>query len=117
VEHSADSNGSKHLLLSLSGTTYTQDHFAHMVFLATGFEASVAGSALLSQLQQQAPVALVDNLPPLDDTLQWRDDVPVHIMGGAAALQLGPGALNLMGARAGAERVAVAVGKGLVKSP
>ena len=111
VQHPSGGDGSRQLRLSLCDATATfkRDHLAHMVFLATGFEAGVTGSTLLSQLQQQAPLDLVDDLPPLTETLQWRDDVPVHVMGGASALQLGPGALNLMGARAGAERVAAAV--------
>jgi hypothetical protein len=37
--------------------------------------------------------------------LQWREDCPLHVMGAYAALQLGPDALNLAGARVGAERL------------
>jgi hypothetical protein len=53
------------------------------------------------------------SIPYLSDTLQVRlpphdegNDLPLFLTGALAALQLGPGAANLAGARMGAERVA-----------
>lgn len=95
------------LTLMLSHDTgETKPVRADWVFLATGYSAAVPECALLRQLYEVAPVELVDGIPALGQHLQWRPDVPVHIMGAAAGLQLGPGAVNLIGARAGAERLA-----------
>ena len=52
-----------------------------------------------------------DGLPALTDDLAWRDDVPLFCAGKFAGLRLGPGAANLEGARAGAERIVLAVEK------
>lgn len=39
----------------------------------------------------------------------WKDDVPLFMMGRMAALELGPAAPNLGGAKIGAERIAWAI--------
>lgn len=57
------------------------------------------------------PLETYDGLPALTDDLAWREDVPLFCAGKFAGLRLGPGAANLEGARAGAERIVLAVGK------
>lgn len=57
------------------------------------------------------PLQVRDGLPTLTDDLAWRDDVPLFCAGKFAGLRLGPGAANLEGARAGAERIVLAVEK------
>ena len=57
------------------------------------------------------PLEVRDGLPTLTDDLAWRDDVPLFCAGKFAGLRLGPGAANLEGARAGAERIVLAVEK------
>ena len=47
------------------------------------------------------PVDIHGGLPDLRPDLSWAVGVPFHILGAYAALQLGPGALNLVGSRAG----------------
>ena len=39
----------------------------------------------------------------------WKDDIPLFMVGRLAALQLGPAAPNIGGAKIGAERVAWAI--------
>ena len=50
-----------------------------------------------------------DRLPRLTDELQNQEDINAFVMGEHAGLTLGPGSVNLMGARAGAARVAAAI--------
>ena len=54
----------------------------------------------------QEEVRVVGGLPVLHPSLALRRDVSCFVMGGYAALQLGPDALNLAGGRAGACRIA-----------
>ncbi|EDQ90562.1 uncharacterized protein MONBRDRAFT_36465 [Monosiga brevicollis MX1] len=81
---------------------------ADLIILATGTVVHAERHPLLSQLQTHWPIELcpTSGLPKLTARLQWRADVPVYVMGESAALQLGPGAVNLMGGRAGAARLA-----------
>lgn len=95
-----------------SGAVARFDH----IWLACGAVMDVQQHPLLSQLQAQAPIELINGLPAVTDDLQWRPDTPVFLMGEWSALQLGPGANNLMGARAGAARIAHALGGYLNRS-
>jgi hypothetical protein len=45
-------------------------------------------------------------LPKLTNELRIKDDINAFILGQHAGLTLGPGSVNLMGARAGAARIA-----------
>jgi hypothetical protein len=54
-------------------------------------------------------VPIVGGFPVLTTELQW-GSLPVFVVGALAGLQLGPGALNLMGARHGADIVAAKLG-------
>ena len=49
-------------------------------------------------------------MPRLTEDLRIREDINAFILGQHAGLTLGPGAVNLMGGRAGAARVAQAIG-------
>ncbi|EGG13254.1 Hypothetical protein MELLADRAFT_86675 [Melampsora larici-populina 98AG31] len=48
---------------------------------------------------------IIQGLPHLTESLQWGEQLPLFVMGGYAALELGPDAGNLSGSRSGAERV------------
>lgn len=61
---------------------------------------------LLREMNDQYPIEVKAGLPCLTNDLSWRNDVPLFMTGRMASLRLGPGAPNLEGARAGAERVA-----------
>ena len=65
---------------------------------------------LLQQIQQTHPTMLVNGLPVLDDHLRW-PGLELFITGGLAALQLGPAARNLHGARMAAARIVPAIAK------
>lgn len=75
------------------------------IYFATGARADVREMPLLSNINAQYPIDVIEGLPCLTDDLMWRDDVPLFMTGRLAGLRLGPGAPNLEGARLGAERI------------
>ena len=77
---------------------------AHRLWLATGQRLGVGQCPLLRQLHQQRPAPLVEDWPVLGPDLSW-PGTSVSVMGGLAALQLGPAARNLHGGRLAAERI------------
>lgn len=81
----------------------------HHVYFATGSAIDVKSISFLQSMHQKYPVEAVGGYPIVNDSLMWDDDVPLFVTGKLAALQLGPGAANLEGARLGAERIAWAV--------
>lgn len=82
---------------------------ADEVWLATGAAQDVARDPLLRPLHTEAPTAVLGGLPVLDHDLSW-PGTSVHLLGGYAALALGPASRNLWGARQGAERLGAALG-------
>lgn len=77
----------------------------HRIWLATGTTARADRDALLAPLIASTPTELADGLPVLDEACRW-PGTEIHLMGTLAALQLGPAARNLAGARMAAERIA-----------
>jgi hypothetical protein len=59
---------------------------------------------LFAGLLSTVPVPLCGGLPVLTPELRWAPGVDVHLLGAYAALELGPGALNLAGGRVVAPR-------------
>ncbi len=100
-----------------------------MIWMATGADNDVALYKPLQQLMTDLPVDIVGGLPVLNSDLTWKqpscsDEAPealwksllrrrLHVMGCLAGLQLGPDALNVIGARHGAVRVAKALRLGM----
>ena len=78
------------------------------IWLATGTKLDVAQNLLLSQMLEQCPTNVVNGFPVLDEHLRWHG-CEVFIMGGLAALQVGPTARNLSGARMASERIVPAI--------
>ncbi|MEB3360337.1 MAG: hypothetical protein VKK04_26675 [Synechococcales bacterium] len=78
------------------------------IWLATGSTLDVNHWSLLSDIRATHPLPLVNGLPILDPQLRWAG-CNLFIMGGAAALQLGPVARNLFGARLASERIVPAL--------
>lgn len=84
-----------------------------MIWLATGAQNHIDHYPALSHLREVLPVDVVNGLPVLNTDLSWRapeggDAEPtwkqvardrIWCMGALAALELGPDALNLIGAR------------------
>lgn len=77
---------------------------ADYLICATGTQIDISSDPLLAKLQAIHPVRLVGGLPVLSEQLQW-GDLPIHLMGGPAALELGPDAVNMSGAARGALRI------------
>lgn len=79
------------------------------IYFATGVASSITTLPLLRPILAKHPIPTFDGLPALTDDLAWSEDLPLFVTGKFAGLRLGPGAANLEGARAGAERVALAL--------
>ncbi|TPX72157.1 hypothetical protein SpCBS45565_g00635 [Spizellomyces sp. 'palustris'] len=77
----------------------------HAIWMATGSKMNVTQDPLLSQICKSVPTTLVEGFPVLTHDLRWQSSVPLYVMGGYAALQLGPNALNLAGAKIASERI------------
>lgn len=88
----------------------------HHVYLATGSEIDIEKLPFLQKMHNKHPINSSRGFPQLTDDLMWDNEIPLFATGKLAALQLGPGAANLDGARLGAERIAWAVGQLLDKS-
>ncbi|MBE9241936.1 SidA/IucD/PvdA family monooxygenase [Synechocystis salina] len=84
------------------------DCVAHLginrIWLCTGSTIDVRKWPLLKEIQTNYPTSIINGLPVLDSALRW-PGCNLHIMGGAAALQLGPVARNLAGARMAGDRL------------
>ena len=78
------------------------------VWMATGFDQDFCANPILARLAARHPIPIHAGIPDLDDDLAW-GGTPVHVVGAAAALVLGPTAGNLHGQRRGAHRVAKAI--------
>jgi len=86
------------------GTEYECDR----VWLATGTKLDVTADPLVSAILDNFPIPVVKGLPVLDTHLRWQG-CELFIMGGLAALQVGPVARNLSGARMASERIVPAL--------
>ena len=69
------------------------------IWLGTGSVVDVRKEPLFSKLYEKVKVDVINGLPAIDNDLTWTKGCGAYIMGAYAALQLGPGALNLAGAR------------------
>lgn len=84
------------------------DLTVNYVVSATGQAINFAGLPFTRRLMQQRPISVIPSgLPVVNEDLQWSSDIPFFVVGAYAALQVGPGAYNLIGIREAADRVAV----------
>nr|POE54473.1 hypothetical protein CFP56_41411 [Quercus suber] len=79
------------------------------IYFATGAQTDVHKLDFLQTMHSKHPIASCGGLPVLTDDLMWSANVPLFVTGRLATLRIGPGAGNLEGARAGAERIAWAI--------
>ena len=84
------------------------DVFDHVI-LATGSSTAPGLTPLFKQVESEFGLPMLDRFPLLDDALSWMDGEDLYVVGANAVLELGPGALNLMGAMRGAKIVAEAL--------
>lgn len=85
------------------------------IYYATGIETDVKTLPYLQTMQKKFPIQTHGGLPSINNDLMWNDRVPLFITGRMGALQIGPGAANLSGARSGAERIAWSISEYLEK--
>ena len=76
------------------------------VWVATGGAPGIGASPLFQHLLQTKPIPLEGEYPVLHASLRWDLGTPIYVVGAAAALTLGPDALNLAGTRMSSCRVA-----------
>ncbi len=97
--------------------TYTHTaapHISHIhqpidrIWLATGSQLNVTHWPLLAATRSQFPAQIVHGLPILDEHLRW-PGCNLFILGGAAALRIGPVARNLYGAKLACELIVPAL--------
>ncbi|NJL91967.1 MAG: hypothetical protein HC916_20940, partial [Coleofasciculaceae cyanobacterium SM2_1_6] len=74
------------------------------LWLATGSTLKVQEQPLLTPLLVTNPLEVVNGLPVLTTHLRW-GNCELYLMGGLAALQIGPTARNLAGARMASDRI------------
>ncbi|MEA5516949.1 FAD/NAD(P)-binding protein [Nodularia sp. UHCC 0506] len=80
------------------------------IWLCTGNKFDVTAEPLLTEVLETYPISIVNGLPVLDDYLRW-SGCELFITGGLAALQVGPTARNLSGARISSEKIVQAIVK------
>jgi hypothetical protein len=78
--------------------------------VATGSQLDARNHPLLHDVLAAHPIECVNGLPVIDEHLRWQG-CELFIMGGLAALRVGPAARNLSGARAASDRIVPALTK------
>ncbi|TRX99054.1 hypothetical protein FHL15_000396 [Xylaria flabelliformis] len=96
---------SKTWTISLKGEQKDLPPIDHIYF-ATGVGTDFEALPCLQSMRRDYPIETCGGFPCITEKMTWRDDVPLFVAGRFAALQLGPGAHNLIGARIGADRIA-----------
>jgi hypothetical protein len=79
------------------------------IYFATGAGSNVVDLPLMVSMNRDHPIEIKQGFPCITEDLMWKQNIPLFITGRLAALQLGPGAPHLEGARIGAERIAWAL--------
>jgi hypothetical protein len=103
--------GTKWQIICTDGMELTCDH----LWLATGTRFDAKAEPLLRQVMQQYPKPLVNGFPILDEHLRL-NSCELFIMGGLAALHVGPTARNISGARMASDRIVPALIKSTIRS-
>ncbi|KAG5953579.1 hypothetical protein E4U53_004678 [Claviceps sorghi] len=76
------------------------------IYFATGVQTNVSTLPYLRTIQKKYPIRSFGGFPCINEDLMWTNDLPLYCVGRLSALQLGPAAPNIGGAKVGAERVA-----------
>ncbi|BAZ05434.1 FAD/NAD(P)-binding protein [Calothrix sp. NIES-3974] len=83
------------------------------IWLSTGTKFDVTQEPLLTDILAAYPIPIINGLPVLDPSLGWHG-CELYMMGGLAALQIGPTARNLSGALMACEKIIPAIIKARV---
>ena len=86
------------------------------IWAATGTRFDVMAEPLLSKAIDKFPIPVVGGFPVIDRHLRWSGR-NLFLMGGLAALQVGPTARNISGARMASDRIVPVLAKSGVKHP
>lgn len=81
---------------------------ADQLWLGTGYTFDTRADPVTARLLDELPVEVVEGLPALEPDLSWGGS-SIYVSGGLAALELGPAARGLAGARMAAERYTQAI--------
>ncbi|KAM0245772.1 hypothetical protein ACHAQJ_010454 [Trichoderma viride] len=79
------------------------------IYFATGIQTDFACLPYLQTMLQKYPIHGHGGFPCINEDLMWKDGIPLFLAGRLGALQLGPAAPNIGGAKIAAERVAWAI--------
>jgi hypothetical protein len=90
-----------------------EEHECDRLWLATGTRTDVTAQPLLQEALQSYLVPVVNGLPVVDDRLRLPGS-ELFLLGGLSALQVGPVARNLSGARMASSRIVPALTKSSV---
>ncbi len=80
------------------------------IWLATGTKPDINAEPLFAEMLKNHPIEIVKGLPVLDKHLRWAG-CELFVTGPLAALQVGPTARNLSGARMACDRIVPAIVK------
>ena len=100
IEVDPDIDGSN-LEVSADGTVTVGSVRYALVILATGTTLAPLSNPLFANLQAKIPARFVGALPVLTPSLRWVEAEKIFVVGAPGALEIGPGALNLMGGKYG----------------
>jgi len=84
------------------------------IWLATGTQLDITAHSLLGEILEKYPVETVNGLPVLDKYLRW-PGCNLFLMGPWSALQVGPVARNLFGAKLACDRIVPALTKSSIR--
>lgn len=104
-------HGSNWQIICTDGMELTCDR----LWLATGTRFDAKAEPLLQQIMEQYPQPLINGFPILDEHLRWHG-CELFIMGGLAALRVGPTARNISGARMASDRIVPALTKSTIST-
>lgn len=79
------------------------------IYFATGIQTDFSCLPYLQNMLHKYPIHGHGGFPCINEDLMWKDGVPLFLAGRLGALQLGPAAPNIGGAKIAAERVAWAI--------
>jgi cation diffusion facilitator CzcD-associated flavoprotein CzcO len=96
--------GKSWLVICSDGSQHEFDR----IWLSTGTKFDATTEPLLKDVLAAHPINIVNGLPVLEENLRWRG-CELFIMGGLAALQVGPTARNLSGARMASDKIVPAI--------
>ena len=109
LELQVDTDIDQSVVSDFEGRLRVNGEMFDQIILATGASTTLTQSPLYQQVIADFGAPTLDGFPKVDGSLRWVDDDDLFVVGANAVLELGPGALNLMGAMRGAKIVAEAL--------